>query len=672
MWALVLAALALPADLTVAVRSPAGAVAECTVMGPSGVTPVPGRLTRPEAGRWLWSPAPGQVLACESPGLEPVEIDPTRQGASHPVLLDLLPSRPVVLEGGPQGVPAVVEWRELGARATRLLARRSVTLGGAVTLRVAAGADRVLRLRVSNRSPVSFFVPAGAASASLAVPPLRGGGEVFGSLPPLAFAPQSMALDGSRGRAPVGPAPARLFWAAGLAPGPHTLTPAYRGGITGKPLPVNVRIGETTELMTLPVPETAAVSVSVRPDLCGPERLPLRLALRRVRDEGRKVDARPLFQQAVDEPACDREWEGLEEGTYQLSLARAGDAVQFLSSARFVAQRGQRAQALLATLPVQVSGRVTYQRERPAAGLIVWFELDGQTWSAVTDAAGEYALGLGAPGAYIVSVRTAKGLPSHTVVRTLPSGEQRVDLAMSEASLEVRVVRPPGSPPGDLVRLSLAASRGQRLSGTTSPDEEATARFVGLAFDEYFVTARTDSGLTSVAAARVELTPEQPAGEVEVVLGRHQGRLHVVDERGAQVALSRVTTERGDLAASAPGVFPLEGVPAGEWLTVRAAGYAPLCRVLDPHELPDVRVVLPQALDSLRLHFASQVPWESGRLLGLPGSDCPVEMAALATVTSLGDNLTSVLLRVPRGQYQLAIGASRYRLVVPAQDVYIR
>jgi hypothetical protein len=195
---------------------------------------------------------------------------------------------------------------------------------------------------------------------------------------------------------------------------------------------------------------------------------------------------------------------------------------------------------------------------------------------------------------------------------------------------------------------------------------------VGLPFDEYFVTARAAFGLTSVGTARVELTPEQPAAEVEVVLGHHQGRLRVIDERGLPLGDSRVVAGVGSLSAITPGVFPLEGVPAGEWLKVSAAGYAPLCRVLDPKDLPEVRVVLPWASDTLRLHFAAQLPWESGRFLGLPGSDCPVEMADLGTVTSLGDNRTTVLLRVPRGQYQFAMGSVRYPLVVPGQDVYIR
>jgi hypothetical protein len=669
-WALLIAALAGPAELAVTVRAPAGAEPECTVTGHHGAA-VPGRLTRPRVGHWLWTPAPGQSLTCQSPGLEPVDVDGSRDGP-RAIVVDLLPSRPLVLEGGPPGAEALVEWRELGQGATRLLAKRRVTLGDALTLPVATGAHRVLRVRARGRSPVSLFLPAGATPSTIRLPPLRPGGEVFGVVPTQSFVPEILALDGSGMRLPVRTPPSGLFQADGIAPGPHTLVPIYRGGLAGKPLPVTVRAGETTELLPLPLPQTGAVSVRVRPELCGAERLPLRIGLKRVRDEGRAVDARAFFEQTVEEPSCDREWEGLDEGTYQVSLTRAGETAELLSSSRFGVRRNQRAQASLSTLPVHVSGRVTYGADRPAAGLLVWFELDAQTWSAATDASGEYALSLGAPGAYVVSVRTAKGLPSHTVVRTLPSGEQRLDLAMSEASLDVRVVRPAGSAPGEVVQLSLTAGGGRRLSGTTTPEEEGTARFVGLAFDEYFVTARTASGLTSVAAARVELTPDQPAGEVEVVLGRHRGRLRVTDERGQPLAQSQVSAGVARLAASAPGLFPLEGVPAGEWLKVRAAGYAPLCRVLDPKELPEVRVVLPQASDSLRLHFASQLPWESGMLLGLPGSDCPVEMADLGTVTSLGDNRTTVLLRVPRGQYQFAMGSARYPLVVPGQDVYIR
>ncbi len=116
----------------------------------------------------------------------------------------------------------------------------------------------------------------------------------------------------------------------------------------------------------------------------------------------------------------------------------------------------------------------------------------------------------------------------------------------------------------------------------------------------------------------------------------------------------------------------MDDVPVGERLRVRAAGHAPLCHVLEPRDLPELQVALSSAPHALRLHVAARVPWESGRLLGLPGSDCPVDMAEIGTVTSLGDNRTTVLLRLPRGQYQLAIGPTLYPLLAPGQDVVIR
>jgi hypothetical protein len=46
-----------------------------------------------------------------------------------------------------------------------------------------------------------------------------------------------------------------------------------------------------------------------------------------------------------------------------------------------------------------------------------------------------------------------------------------------------------------------------------------------------------------------------------------------------------------------------------------------------------------------------------------------VEVADVATVASLGDNRTTVLLRMPRGSFRLAVGAVLYPLVVPGQDL---
>ncbi len=188
-------------------------------------------------------------------------------------------------------------------------------------------APRVIRVRAPGLSPVSLLVLPGSAAVAMRLPALAPGGEVFGMLPAHAFLPETLFLTSERRtRTTIQPTASRSFQASGLPPGAYSLVPRYRGGLPGRPRPLVVRAGETAELLPLPLPETGAVSVRARPEICEAERLPMRIALQRVSDEGRRVEARALLEQRIDEPSCDRDWEGLAEGTYQVSLARAGES----------------------------------------------------------------------------------------------------------------------------------------------------------------------------------------------------------------------------------------------------------------------------------------------------------------------------------------------------------
>jgi hypothetical protein len=665
---LLLALLAAPADVSVRVEAAPGAEVACRLED-AAATPAPGRLARQD-GSWAWRVLPGDRLRCSSPGHEPREIDASRGVPPRGTTLALLPARSLTLEAGWPGVETEVEWRELARGASVLLARQRMVLAGTAVLPVASSA-RVIRLRPKGLSPISLFVPQGTSPLTLRVPAPHPGGEVFGTLPGTFPAPEVLLLDrGSTRR--VLQVQGGLFGAAGLAPGPYTLTPRYRGGLLGDPLPLRVVPADTAELLPVPLPARGAVSLRAAPELCGGRQLPASFVVRRVRDEGRAVDARPTFEETLAEPPCERELEGLEPGTYQVELARAWEARETLSSVRFAVRGAERAEALLAAPAVRVTGRVRFGADRPAAGVTLAFELDQQGWTVDTDASGEYAATLGRSGAYFVSVRASAGVPSASRVQELVAGDQTLDLNLPETLLDVYVV---SQEPADLdepVELTLTSSRGTRLTGSFRPDLEGRARFVGLELDEYWVTARTASGLSSLSGARVSLSAELPSADVELLLGRHAGRLELLDERGTRVPGARVQAGARLLAEAAPGVFPLDGVPVGEWLRVDATDYVPVCHVLQRPDLPELRVSLQKPFERLQLHFAPQVAWEAGQIVGIPGSDCPVEIGALGVVTSLGDQRTTVLLRVPRGSYRLVVGSASLPFVAPGPDVDVR
>jgi len=159
---------------------------------------------------------------------------------------------------------------------------------------------------------------------------------------------------------------------------------------------------------------------------------------------------------------------------------------------------------------------------------------------------------------------------------------------------------------------------------------------------------------------------------VEVALGRHQGRLAVLDERGLPVGHAAASAGGRELVSTDPGVFPLSDVAVGEWLNVRADGYTPLCRILQAGDLPEARVTLVRPTEDLSVHAPPELAWESALLRGLPGSDCPVALHDLGVALQMQSERTSLALRLPRGRYELILGGSASPLVAPGEDVVVR
>ena len=510
---------ALSQDVRVTIRAPADIAVSCSLHDRAGEPQGP-RLAATGPRAWTWSRRPGDVLRCTGPGLEPLDSDSGAAAFPSELTLDMVPARPVTVEAGWGSVEAEVEWRALEPGATVLLARRRERVGARLTLPVASDRPRVLRLRAAGASPISLFIPEGDAPVIRRVGRPAPGGEVFGLVPPHRYTPEALELSaGARPRAlPVDRW--RVFQAIGVTSGPHALVARYRGGVRARPLTVVVRPGETVEQLPLALPEPGAAMVAVASELCDAERLPVKLLLHPFLADPTGAPS-AVLEQTVRDPPCDREVEGLVEGEHEAVLSRALEGVEVLSLVRFRVTRGEKTEVFLRGSEVTVNGRLTLGEKRPASGVLLLFELDTQTWSAETDEEGEYQVVLGPPGEYAISVRTSGDLTAASFSRRFDAGEHRAEFRLDEGLLDVRVVRPPGSP-REPVALTILTPDGRRLDGACARGEEST-RFVGLKLGTYSVTGRTPSGLTTERATAVELTLEEPAGEVEVVLGRHGG-----------------------------------------------------------------------------------------------------------------------------------------------------
>jgi hypothetical protein len=617
-------------------------------------------------GPWTWRPEAGDTVLCSADGREPVEIDMARATPGRPLVLELLPARAVTIDAGWAGADTWIEWRAWSDRGTAVVARQRLAIGDRLVL-PAATEKRLLRLHPRGSAPVTVIVPEGAAPVAVRVPPLRPGGELVVHWPAHLYQPAAVAAVGADGKEhAVEAGPVARFRVAMLPPGAYAVAARYRGGVRGLPIRVLVRDGETTEVFPPPQPEPGALAVAVPADICAAKRLPLRLAVHRLAADDSEMDPEPVFEETIARPPCARALEGLAGGAYQVQLEREG--AETVSAWRAEVLPGRKAEVGL-TPSVRVVGRVAFADDYPAGDLVLRFASGGRTWTARTDPGGAYVAVLGAPGEYVVSVGAAGVEAAAPFTRAFTAGEQRQDLRLGGIRLAVRVARADGGPLREPVEVVVVSPSGRRIVGSHTPAEEEVAEFKGLDPGEYSVTARTGSGLTSQGAVVVRLTPQAPQAEAAVVLGRHQGRLRVRDEQGQPVRQAAVTGGGRALVPDAGGTFSLDEVALGDRLSVRAEGFAPVCRILQAGDLPEATLTLVPAAEELTLHAPPQLAWESALLHGLPGSDCPVEIHDVSASLQLGSEGTALALRLPRGRFEIVLGSRRIPVVAPGADV---
>jgi hypothetical protein len=348
-----------------------------------------------------------------------------------------------------------------------------------------------------------------------------------------------------------------------------------------------------------------------------------------------------------------------------------GGATRRLAQARFDVANGQRASLSLAPV-VSVSGQARLRQGHAVAGVTVEFGLGVRRWHATTDENGDYALTLERPGDYRIAVGGAPGVPAIAFSRALAFGPQRADLELGDAAVYVHVAKEDAVVPGETVQVALNASNGRRIEGSWPFDEGTVARFVGIGYDEYRVTATTASGLSSQQAATVRVSAESPFAEVELALGSHAGTVHVVDGSNRPLAGGRGQTAALPLKEVSAGVFSLSGVAVGEALRLQAPGHVPKCHTLQDGDLPDFSLVLEPVTEHITLHIQSGVSWESATITGLPDTDCPIGIDAFDLQANMTRDEATVVLGLGAGSFTLNVDGRTYPIVVPGGDIQVR
>jgi hypothetical protein len=547
-----------------------------------------------------------------------------------------------------------LEWRRIANGATVSLGEQPVTLGARTPIPIGSE-ERVLRVQEPRAAPRSFFVPAGSSAPSFELGPPVPGGEVFGRVPPRRFRPQAIRLAGAA------VVEARtdddgVFQVSGLSPGRYTLSPVYRGGVAGRDTPVVVQAGRTTDVLALDLPETGAVRVDLSASLCGESDLSIHL-----HDLGRGTGR---LTGAMAPGVCGLEAEGLEAGTWRVTVTRGGARNEPRASADFLMAAGETVDVPLEAL-VRVAGTVS-AGGAPASGLRLVFERAASRWSTATDDRGAYEVTLGPPGEYAVSVLTSTELPSRRFARTFGPGDHLEDVELGPCAIEVSVRAEGTTRLDESVELALFEATGRRVSGRFDL-REGIAVFTGLDYGAYTVTGTTASGLRSRNHASAELTAASPSARVELVMARGRGELRVVGADGRALAGARASAGQAPLPERAPGVFDLGGVPMGERLVAHAPDHVPVCRVLEEETSSGIAVALPVAEGAFTLRLPGDAPWREALLLGLTGSDCPVAIDDVEPQVRAEDHVVTIVLKLPRGSFDIALGGHLHAANAPGE-----
>jgi hypothetical protein len=173
-------------ERTIALRVPEGprsasdVIAQCELRNAKGERESQdGRLRRGTGLTWLWSCLPGDLVSCDAPGREPVDI--TALSCAEPdAPVSLQAARQIVLTSQAGAEPLTLEWLvERKEGGLQRLALRSFAAATPLLSVPVGDGNRVLRVHRRSAAPVSIPIEPEPRSQTYKVPPPQAGGEIF-------------------------------------------------------------------------------------------------------------------------------------------------------------------------------------------------------------------------------------------------------------------------------------------------------------------------------------------------------------------------------------------------------------------------------------------------------------------------------------------------------------
>lgn len=617
---------------------------------------------------WRWPCRTGVWVRCDAPHREPRDIGAESCGTT----VDLPDAGARVARLRRQDArPVRVEWREPASDwqlPTRLLAAREFGRGELLLLAVSM-AGRVLRIVRPDAAPVSLWVPPGASEVAREVSSAEAGGELVlmgyrraGTVP--------MAEYDGRATGRVLLSTADPITRATVWPGDYDVRLVFASGIRSAPLHVRIEAGESTEVPLDSFPPTGAARLVIDESLLEEHVLSAEI-VRFVRDGGSTLRSRVWGDPVL--PAGARLIDGLPPGEYELLLRAAGKVV---GGATFAVQADEIAQVLVERPSVQVVGSVSLGGAPAPEGSRLQFAIGEQVFDTTTDAAGRYAVTLGAPGRYTARLVSASYLWPRSQSVDLVAGVNRFDWRMPGGALRLAVRREDGGRLDEIVQIVCRGS-GPDFAGPATPEElESPLVIGGLSLGEATCTARTRSGLVS-SGVRTSLTVDRPLADVTLTLRWLPAELVVRGAHGAPLPGAAVIVDNRSLPEDPPlsGRYRLTGSAPGATMLIVAPDHLPLCRTLREHDFPAAEVTLHPAggiAATIRLTpIATRPP---GLVYGLPGSECPVRLSELGPELRQSGDTTEITLRLPPGvyRYQPYLTFPPQTLVVPGPPLELK
>jgi hypothetical protein len=352
-----------------------------------------------QTGRNLTFRCPSKgITRCDFSGAEPIDVSLEDVCRSHRI--PVRRGQPVDVNVGNELKPVTVAWLDGSSRTglVTIATRQGLTS----PVRVAVDdPDRLLRFTRPGGSPLTVRAGDLSQSGILDLPTVRPGGEIVAYQPAAPVRPFAYQVTAG----PLVELRGNWLVASGLTAGAFDLTPIYRGGVHGTPVPVKVE-DEVSTYLPLPTQPVGSIEVQIENGLC--------LEVRDILVDWLDPDKNAKYRRATlqRDAACEFRIDGLEPGRYEVTAAaspeRSGGFRQMLAT-----EVGEQAVVRLAfEAPiVRVFGRVSVAKEPPPSNTGIAFDPvaavgEGQAIVVPVQADGSFEVRLPGPGEYLTRIHT--------------------------------------------------------------------------------------------------------------------------------------------------------------------------------------------------------------------------------------------------------------------------